>query len=59
MRIEIHENAKNGSEMLDILNRVAELIAEGYTSGFGPDWELIDDEDIEREPEDEGEDDED
>lgn len=41
MKIEITQQVKDESEMADLLKRIAELIEEGYTSGYHPHWTLI------------------
>lgn len=39
--IEINEETRTGEEIAEVLDRVAELIREGYTSGYEPSWELV------------------
>lgn len=41
IRIEISEEAADTADMVDLLNRIATLVKDGYTSGYGPRWEII------------------
>jgi hypothetical protein len=38
--IEISEKVENTNDMVDLLRSIANLVEEGYTSGFSPDWNL-------------------
>lgn len=42
IKINIKAEVTSNSEMADVLRNVANLIDEGYISGFNPTWELID-----------------
>jgi len=42
MTINIHEQVKNETDLVDLLRFVAELVEQGYASGYHPGWELVD-----------------
>jgi hypothetical protein len=42
MTINIYEQVKNETGLVDLLRRIAELVEQGYTSGYHPGWELVD-----------------
>jgi hypothetical protein len=39
--IEIDEETETDDDMADVLQRIAGLIHQGYTSGFDPEWRLV------------------
>lgn len=39
--IEIDEETKTEDDMADVLQHIAGLMYKGYTSGFDPDWRLV------------------
>jgi hypothetical protein len=41
MTINIYEQVENECSLVDLLRRIAELIEQGYTSGYHPDCELV------------------
>jgi hypothetical protein len=43
VRITITETTADTSDMIDLLRHVADLIEQGYTSGFHPGWSMDDD----------------
>lgn len=42
-RVEIYDRRADNEGLGDIVRRVADLIDEGYTSGYYPYWEIVDD----------------
>lgn len=40
LKITIHDECKTPEDMADVLDRIAELLREGYTSGYYPGWGL-------------------
>lgn len=40
IRIDISEDAPNASKMADMLRNIADMIDEGFTSGYYPSWSL-------------------
>lgn len=40
LSIEISEEVSTPSDMAELLGRIAALLEEGFTSGFGPNWTL-------------------
>lgn len=41
--IHIEEEMADATEVVDVLNGIATLVKEGYTSGISPTWDLIGD----------------
>jgi len=46
LKIEISEEVKTSEDMITVLERIAELVKQGYTSGYDPDWKLTGEEEI-------------
>jgi len=42
MTINIYEQVDGEHDLVDLLRRIAELVEEGYASGYHPGWELVD-----------------
>jgi hypothetical protein len=40
VKITVYEPAADGEEMAGLLEHLADLLREGYTSGFHPGWDL-------------------
>lgn len=51
LSIEITEETKTVSDMSDLLRRIADMLEEGYTRGYGPDFNLSGEEEEEDEEE--------
>jgi hypothetical protein len=51
-KIIIHEEVRTDADMVDVLNRIVELIEGGYTSGYYPGWDLQGEEEPRTEDED-------
>jgi hypothetical protein len=43
IKINIPESVKDTLDMVNLLRRIADMIEEGYTSGYDPDWSLTGD----------------
>lgn len=41
----IHEGAEDEQSLAELLRHIATQIEGGYTSGHGPGWEIVEDED--------------
>lgn len=41
IRIEITEEVADAMAMVDLLNHIATLVKEGYTSGYYPHWQIV------------------
>ena len=46
--IEIQEETENRNDMAHTLRRIADLIDQGYKMGFGPNWEISGEEELEK-----------
>lgn len=42
-RIVIHESVESNEDLADLLRRLADMVEEGYTSGYYPAWEIEED----------------
>lgn len=40
IKIEIHDEVEDEMAMVDLLNHIATLVKEGYTSGINPNWDI-------------------
>lgn len=49
LSIEITEETRTADDMAGLLRRIADMLEEGYTSGFGPDFNLSGEEEAEEE----------
>lgn len=46
LKIDIHEEVDDAGELVDLLNHIATLVKEGYTSGHYPRWSITGEETI-------------